>query len=110
MSEKEVTMERNSILNAVDVFDGFFSNKDFQKREFQSLWEEWFDWFQERKKDFLEGRINENTFYNQLKRLNDFFKTKTNVQVSSLPIFIEKKIQASQDIQIEEPAKIGLTF
>ncbi|MHA1214351.1 MAG: hypothetical protein ACTSPG_03600 [Candidatus Hodarchaeales archaeon] len=112
--EAKGSSKKDTILKAINVYDSLFNNKTFQVEEFEIQWDEWFNWFAQKKSEFYDGKIPETTFYRQLKRLNDFFKTKTSVPISILPTFAEKipvsVTKTPEEIRAEEAAKNGLTF
>ncbi|UCG01427.1 MAG: hypothetical protein JSW11_17630 [Candidatus Heimdallarchaeota archaeon] len=104
----ELTEDRESLKQAIEVFDYIFSNQSFQPKNNQELlaWNKKKSWFSTQKKRYLVGSVSAGMFYNKMKRLTEDLRTTFRIPEESfqmvepqrpeLPDLLNELLKASQ--------------
>ena len=91
--------ERESLMQAIEVFDEIFSDQ-FTPRGQQelSLWNAKKSWFKTQRKRFLRGNISTGMFYNKIKRLDEELRSTFRVPEEKFQVIRSQQVMAEKTI------------
>ncbi len=95
------TKDRESLKQAIEIFDGIFSDQTLEPKRSQELlfWNKKKSWFSTQRKRFLRGNLSTGMFYDKMKSLNEDLRSTFRIPEERFqtikpqePVVIDKKV------------------